>query len=228
MVSRADGRLPEPSLTFVHKRWRSERQRTSSRDALRFRSMPDPMRLADIEARRFAVAIVSAVLDRAMRDTPAPLAGANCREWSRRERGPRAVAQSEVFRTALELAEWATSGRGQVVESSALIRQVRADLDGSSATDASTRGPLDLSTVPCVALVAAGARLALIERCTVSAVELATRASMDEHSVRAATNAGTLRPVAAGRPMRFAADRAGIPLCARGAGVRGGLIPLAW
>jgi hypothetical protein len=85
---------------------------------------------------------------------------------------------------------------------------VRADLEGIDATKSSTRGPVDLSTLPGVALFAARARLALFERRTVSAVELATLVSIDEHSVRAAVKSGTLRPVAPGRPMRFPADLA--------------------
>ena len=70
--------------------------------------------------------------------------------------------------------------------------------------------------MPGMALVAAGARLALVEGRTVSAVELATLASIDEHSVRVAVKAGTLRPVGPGRPMRFAADLACAYLYTRG------------
>jgi hypothetical protein len=93
---------------------------------------------------------------------------------------------------------------------------VRADLDGLDVKKPFARGPVDLATLPGVALVAAEARLALIEGRTVSAVELATLASIDEHSVRAAVKVGTLRPLGPGRPMRFAADLARAYLYTRG------------
>ena len=64
----------------------------------------------------------------------------------------------------------------------------------------------DLSTSAGVVLVAAGARLALVEGRTVEAVEVATLASVDERSIRAAAASGVLPPVGPGRPMRFAAE----------------------
>ena len=180
--------------------------------------MPEPLRLADLDPHRIAVDIVTLVHERVLRDTSRLGLVIRMAEEGQDERVARAavIGRSEVSRAAMALAEWATSGRGQAAEMPAFLRQVRADLEGIDVTRASTRGPVDLSTLPGVALVAAGARLALIEGRTVSAVELATLASLDEHSVRAAVKAGTLRPVAPGRPMRFAADLARAYLYTRG------------
>ena len=180
--------------------------------------MPEPLRLADLDPQRIADAVLNLVYDRVYRDTwrlglVALVADAGQDEKSALSM---ALGRSEVRRAALVLAEWATSGRGQAAEIPTLLRQVRADLDGIDAMKASTRGPVDLTTLPGMALVAAGARLALFEGRTVSAVELATLASLDEHSVRAAVKAGTLRPVGRGRPMRFAADLACAYLYTRG------------
>jgi hypothetical protein len=180
--------------------------------------MPAPIRLADLDASRIAVDIVNLVYERVVRDMGRLGLVLRMAEQGQNEQVARAavMGHSEVFHAAWVLAEWATSGRGQAAEIPASLRQVRADLDGIGANEASTRGPVDLSTLPGVALVAAGARLALVEGRTVSAVELATLASMDEHSVRAAVKAGTLRPVAPGRPMRFAAELARAYLYTRG------------
>jgi hypothetical protein len=180
--------------------------------------MPEPLRLADLDPQRIADAVLNVVYDRVYRDTWRLGLVALAADAGQDEKSALSMAlgRSEVRRAALVLAEWATSGRGQAAEIPTLLRQVRADLDGIDATKASTRGPVDLATLPGMALVAAGARLALFEGRTVSAVELATLASLDEHSVRAAVKAGTLRPVGPGRPMRFAADLACAYLYTRG------------
>jgi hypothetical protein len=180
--------------------------------------MPEPLRLADLDARRIVIAILTVVNERVLRDSQrlglvVRAAKEGPDEGEARVQG---LLQSEAYRVATKLAEWATSGQGQAAEIPAILRQVRADLDGIRATDASTRGPADLATLPGVALVAAAARLALVEGRTVSAVELATLASLDEHSIRAAVKTGALRPVTSGRPMRFAADLAWMYLYARG------------
>ena len=174
--------------------------------------------MADIDPRRIVVAILAVVNERALRDTHrlGLVIQAAKEGHDEGEARANAVLQSEVFRVASKLADWASSGKGQAAEIPAILQQVRADLEGVRATSASTRGPADLATLPGVALVAAGARLALVEGRTVSAVELATLASLDEHSIRAAVKAGTLRPVTSGRPMRFAADLACMYLYARG------------
>jgi hypothetical protein len=174
--------------------------------------------LADLDPKSITSDILNVVLARVYRDTWRLGLVVRVAEPGQDEKSAltTAVEDSEVFRAAQALAEWATSDRGQAAEIPALLRHVRADLEGIDATKASTRGPVDLATLPGVALVAAGARLALFEGRTVSAVELATLASLDEHSVRAAVKAGTLRPVGPGRPMRFAADLASAYLYMRG------------
>jgi hypothetical protein len=55
-------------------------------------------------------------------------------------------------------------------------------------------------------VVAAATRLMLAEDRTVEVWEVATLASVDERTIRAAVEAGTLASVGNGRPMRFAAD----------------------
>jgi hypothetical protein len=180
--------------------------------------MPEPLRLADLDPARITSDILNVVLARAYRDTRRLSLIVRVADPGEDEKLARATAVgfSEVSHAAHALAAWATSGRGQATEIPALLRQVRADLEGIDAENASPRGPVDLTTLAGVALVAAGARLALVEGRTVSAVELATLASIDEHSVRAAVKAGTLRPVGPGRPMRFAADLARAYLYTRG------------
>ena len=84
------------------------------------------------------------------------------------------------------------------------LREFRADLEGVELGEASGLEP-DLSTSAGVILVAAAARLALAEGRTVDAEDVATLASVDERSIRAAAMAGTLPPVGTGRPMRFTA-----------------------
>jgi hypothetical protein len=180
--------------------------------------MPEPRRLADLDPIIITTDVMNVVYDRVCRDTRRIGLVARVADPGQDEKLTFATAlgSSEAFRAALAVAEWATSGRGEAGEIPALLRHVRADLDGIDVKKASTRGPVDLETLPGVALVAAGARLALFEGRTVSAVELATLASIDEHSVRAAVKAGTLRPVGPGRPMRFAADLARAYLYTRG------------
>jgi hypothetical protein len=187
--------------------------------------MPEPLRLADLDPRRIAVDVLTLVHARVLRDTARLGLVIRMANEGQDENAARVAvfAQSEVFRAALLLAQWATSGLGDAGAIPACLRQVRADLEGIDVTNTSMRGSVDLSTLPGVALVAAEARLALLEGRTVSAVELATLASIDEHSVRAAMKAGTLRPVAPGRPMRFAADLARAYLYTRG--VRGFAAP---
>jgi hypothetical protein len=180
--------------------------------------MPEPLRLADLNSQRIAFTIVGLVVERTLRDTTRLRFVIKTAEEGGDESAARssAIRQSEVFSAAWALAEWATAGRGQAAAIPAVLQQVRADLEGISVDEASSRGEADLATVSGVGLVAAGARLAVVEGRTVSAVELATLASVDEHSIRAAVKAGTLRPVAPGRPMRFAADLAHAYLYTRG------------
>ncbi len=172
--------------------------------------MPEPLRLADLDPILIAAEVVRIVYERAFRDALRVGLVARVAEPGDDEKAAFGLAlrSSDAFRMALVLAEWATSGRGEAADIPFILRQVRADLDGLDVKKPFARGPVDLTTLPGVALVAAEARLALFEGRTVSAVELATLASIDEHSVRAAVKAGTLRPLGPGRPMRFAADLA--------------------
>jgi len=135
----------------------------------------------------------------------------------------RAMSESEVFVAATALANWAAAGQGDAAKIPALLHQIRASLTGISPNVASPRGQADLTTIYGVALVAAEARLAVVEGRTVSAVELATLASVDEHTLRAAVKSGVIRPLGPGRPMRFAADVARVYLYTRG--VRGFAAP---
>jgi hypothetical protein len=108
-------------------------------------------------------------------------------------------------------------GRGNPAEIAACILQARADLEGIDLREVPPSRPLDPATLPGAVLVAAGARLAVVEARTVTAVELAVLGGVDEHTVRAAVKAGTLQPVAGStRPMRFAADIARAYLYMRG------------
>jgi len=123
------------------------------------------------------------------------------------------LAQSKIYGLVRVCAEWAKSGKGN--NAPAALRELRAALDGVEPGEASGREH-DLTTVAGVLLVAAEARIALAEGRTVEALEIATLASVDERSIRAAVTAGTLAPVGPGRPMRFAADVAHQYLYARG------------
>jgi hypothetical protein len=170
--------------------------------------MPEFIRLADNDLQRLTLGIVSEVLLRAYRD--ARRLGLVLKPADGREPQDGSVALvlgSEIHRAALKLAEWAQTGRGNPAEIAACILQVRADLEGVDLLKVPPSRPLDPATLPGAVLVAAGARLAVLEARTVTAVELAVLAGVDEHTVRAAVKARTLQPVAGStRPMRFAAD----------------------
>ena len=125
------------------------------------------------------------------------------------------LAQSKIHKLVRACVEWAKLGKGKPEEMGAALRELRADLDGVEPGEVSGR-ERDLTTVAGVVLVAAEARLALVEGRTVEAIEIATLASVDERSIRATVQAGTLSPVGPGRPMRFAADVARQYLYARG------------
>lgn len=125
------------------------------------------------------------------------------------------LRQSKVYRAARACAEWAISGKGKPEDVVAALRELRADLEGVEPGEALGREP-DLTTVAGVLVVAADARLALAEGRTIEATEVATLAGLDERSIRAAAQAGTLQPVGPGRPMRFAADVVRQYLYARG------------
>jgi hypothetical protein len=125
------------------------------------------------------------------------------------------LGQSKIHKLVRACVEWAKLGKGKPEEMAAALRELRADLDGVEPGEVSGR-EWDLTTAAGVTLVAAEARLALAEGRTVEATEVATLASVDERSIRATVQAGTLTPVGPGRPMRFAADVARQYLYARG------------
>lgn len=115
------------------------------------------------------------------------------------------LGQSKIYKLARACAEWATAGKGKPEEVAAALRELRADIDGVEPGEALAH-ERDLTTIAGVMVVAADARLALADGRTVEATEVATLASVDERTIRAAVKAGTLQPVGTGRPMRFAAD----------------------
>lgn len=125
------------------------------------------------------------------------------------------LGQSKFYKLTYACVEWAKLGKGKLEHVADSLRQLRADLDGVEPGEVSGR-EWDLTTAAGVVLVAAEARLALAEGRTVEAIEIATLASVDERSIRATVQAGTLTPVGPGRPMRFAADVAHQYLYARG------------
>lgn len=125
------------------------------------------------------------------------------------------VAQSEVYRAAWYLAQWAKTGSGlDAAMAVALLAEVRKDLGSPLAAWppelAGARRAVEL------VLLATEVRLAVSEGRPVTATELATLASVDERTIRAAVQGGTLRPMSPGRPMRFAPEAASAYLCARG------------
>jgi len=183
--------------------------------------MSAPIRLADLDVGQAAIAMVGEVVTRTWRDArrlgfrvtadPPPVPGQD-----QTEANTRVLLQSDAFHAAHVVTKWAKTGDGTPHEIAAWLIAVRADLEGIDPAQATPKRTMDPDTVAGVIVLAAGARLALAEGRTISAVELATLASVDERTVRAAVTAGTLRPVGAGRPMRFAAEAARMYLYARG------------
>ena len=112
--------------------------------------------------------------------------------------------RSKAYKAARACADWATTGKGKPEEIAAALKELCADLDVELGK--SSRREPDLATASGVLVVAAAARLALKEGRAVTAVEVATLASVDDRTIRAAAQEGELQPVGPGRPMRFAAD----------------------
>jgi hypothetical protein len=175
-----------------------------------------PLRLADLDPQQTASTIAWAVNDRAERDArrlglvltlPAAL--------DPKTKRSAVLAQSRVYKVTYTCAVWATTGRGSLEEVEAAVRELRADLEGVEPGQASRR-ERDLTTRTGLLLVATEARLALAAGRTVEALEVATLASLDERSIRAAVQANALAPVAPGRPMRFAAEQVQHYLYTRG------------
>lgn len=174
-----------------------------------------PLHLADLDPDRAAEELTREVYARAKRDALG--LGFALVAPSGTEKSPVGVVlgQSKIYRLVRACVAWAKLGKGKPEEMAAALRELRADLDGVEPGEVSGR-ERDLTTVAGVTLVAAEARLSLAEGRTVEAIEVATLASVDERSIRATVQAGTLTPVGPGRPMRFAADVARQYLYARG------------
>jgi len=164
-----------------------------------------PLHLSDIDPERAATSLTAAVYYRANRD--APRLGMSLLVPGVEGRVPLApiLNNSQVHKAALVCALWAVAGKGKPEEVAGALLELRADLDGVEPGETLGREP-DLSTVAGVVVVAAAARLTLVEGQTVEADEVATLASVDARTIRAAAAAGALPPVGNGRPMRFAAD----------------------
>ena len=168
-----------------------------------------PLHLADLDPQRAADGLTQGVYDRAKRDIHRLGFVVSFPTPTTPDSKPPTVAtvlgQSKIHKLARVCVDWAKLGKGKPEEVAAALRELRADLDGVEPGEASGR-ERDLTTVAGLVVVAAEARLALAEGRTVEATEVATLASLDERSIRATVKAGTLQPVGAGRPMRFAAD----------------------
>jgi hypothetical protein len=162
------------------------------------------LHLSDIDPERTAESVTRRVYARAQRDAArlGMAFGLPSRVDAKTPVGT-VLNRSRTHKAARMCAEWAVTGKGAPEEVAAALRELRADLEGIEPGEAS--GEPDLSTPAGVVLVAAAARLALVEGRAVDAKEVATLASVDERSIRAAAGAGTLPPVGTGRPMRFAA-----------------------
>jgi hypothetical protein len=175
-LSDAGERDPTPeSVVGLFARIRSRRLGCNGRlgDVLQCHCMPDPIRLADSDPQRLAVAIVGYVTARVFHDARRLGLVLKTADGRGEQDGtPFLVMGSEIYRAALMLAEWAKTGRGDSAEIAAAILQVRADLEGIDIMQASPTRPLDPATLHGAALVAAGARLALVEGRTVTAIEL--------------------------------------------------------
>jgi hypothetical protein len=114
--------------------------------------------------------------------------------------------ESKVWKVARVCIDGATAGKGKPEEVAGVLRELRAMIHAVEPGEPLQGELRELTPATAVVVVAAGARLALAEGRTVEAVELATLASVDERSIRAAAATGTLLPVGNGRPMRFEAE----------------------
>jgi hypothetical protein len=222
----------EPERMLAKSNGRSRAQTKPDEPFVRVRShhgsrMPELIRLADRNPQLLASAIVGQVTARAARDAAVlglVLKPANGSDGD--DAIVLAVGGSNLFQAAKRLTEWAQGGRGAPDDIASLILYIRAQIDGIDPVRAVPTGPLDPSTLHGAVIIAAGARLALVQGRAMTAVELAILAGVDEHTVRAAVKAGTLLALLGSpRPMRFAAEVARAYLYARGAA--GGAAPEA-
>lgn len=177
-------------------------------------------RLVDIDPARVALSVAGVVVHRTARDArrlgfAVKLPDPPVEGMRQEDAVALMLVGSEPFCAARALAEWAKTGQGApVAQIGVLLAEVRADLDGR-APEAARRYSTEPTTAAEVVVLAAGARLAVVEGRPVTAVELAVLAGRDERTIRAAVAANTLQPIDGGRPMRFAADVASRYLHAR-------------
>jgi hypothetical protein len=172
--------------------------------------MSSHVHLAELDPRRVAEHVARAVLARARRDarwlgmvvkvTPPPAAGTDPKAAV-----STALGCSQVMKVARMCADWATGGKGEPEEVAVALRELRAMIEGVEPGVGVPGEVRELTPAAKVLVAAAEARLALAAGRTVQAVEIAVLASVDERSIRAATQAGALQPVGTGRPMRFEA-----------------------
>jgi hypothetical protein len=170
-----------------------------------------PRRLVHLDPARIADALVRAVYARAQRDA----------RWlglTLTADPSSSAASSRAFKIALMSAEWATTGKGDPVEVASALRELRAMI-GAVEPGEPLQDVRELTPGTGLLVMAAEARLALSEGRTVDAAQVAALAGLDERSIRAAADDGTLQKVGSGRPMRFEAEVARRYLYERG--VRG-------
>jgi hypothetical protein len=160
------------------------------------------LRLSDLDPERFANEVAWDVHARAQRDANRLGMGYGVPLNLDAKVGA-VIGRSRVHQAAWGCAVWATEGKGNLEDVTVMLRDLRADLQGVEA-GAPVPEP-DLSTKAGLVLVAAAARLALLEGRALEAVAVATLASLDERSIRAVAGK-ELPPVGPGRPMRFGAE----------------------
>jgi hypothetical protein len=168
-----------------------------------------PLHLADLDPKRVADEVVSAVHARARRDARA------LGLYVKQGQVPAGVdpqahldatlKQSKLWKTVWTCAAWAAVGKGKPEEVDVALQELRAILAGTALGEPVPREVRALTAAIEVVATAAGARLALALGRTVDAVELAALAGLDERSIREAAKTGRLSPVGNGRPMRFEA-----------------------
>jgi hypothetical protein len=162
-------------------------------------------RLAHLDPDRAAAAVVRLVLERARRDAKwLGLFIVDAKALADDQALERTVVTSRAYNNARLLAAWAQTGKGDLAEIKKGLPSLRRDVVAP-----------DLSTLPGILLTATVARLAVVEGEAVDAVGLATLASVDPRTIRAAVQEGVLQPLSRRRPMSFSAQAASAYLHAR-------------
>jgi hypothetical protein len=172
--------------------------------------MSKPLRLSDLDTKRTADELVWALFARTARDARSLGCALKADQvpagTDPKMAGHAAVEHSQAMAAARICVEWATAGRGKPEAVATALRDLRAMIEGVEPGQAVGREVRALTPATPLVVLAAMARLSVLEGRPVEAVELAALASVDERSIRAAAQAGTLRPVGNGRPMRFEAE----------------------